>query len=347
MEVVNPVGQALYQLPRVKTRIPATRELSIEEEGLDQADFKVFSDGSGQEGRIGAAAVIYKKGRSAPLRHLKAYLGPSTKHNTYEGEAVGGLLANWLIHRTPGTSFRSVSVYIDNQPLIKSAVKTGAWSGQHLVRAFADMLDNSRAKVTIRWISSHSEVKGNEEADKLAKEAAAGKASRREDLPPLLRKTLPTSASATKQEYAKQLKTKWKDMWLTSPRRQRFEQIDEAFPFTKFRKRQEQLSREQASLLMQVRSGHIPLNSFLFRIGKSDTRICQACDGEQGQEAAPETVDHFLFHCRAHSAQRQILARAIGRNNMNLKDAMLTTKRIVALLSYIKKTGRLKNERRQ
>jgi len=98
---------------------------------------------------------------------------------------------------------------------------------------------------------------------------------------------------------------------------------------------------------MQVRSGHIPLNSFLFRIGKSDTRICQACDGEQGQEAAPETVDHFLFHCRAHSAQRQILARAIGRNNMNLKDAMLTTKRIVALLSYIKKTGRLKNERRQ
>ena len=56
---------------------------------------------------------------------------------------------------------------------------------------------------------------------------------------------------------------------------------------------------------------------------------------------------YFLFYCRAHSAQRQILARAIGRNNMNLKDAMLTTKRIVALLSYIKKTGRLKNERRQ
>ena len=194
MEAVTPVRQALYQLPHFKTRIPATRKLSIEEEGIDQADFKIFSDSSGQEERI-EAVVIYKKGRSAPLRHLKAHLGPSTKHNTYEGEAVGGLLANWLIWCIPGTSFRSVSVYIDNQPLIKVAVKTGAWSGQHLVWAFADMLDNLRAKVTIQWISSHSEVKGNEETNRLAKEAAAGKASRQEDLPPLLCKTLPTSAS--------------------------------------------------------------------------------------------------------------------------------------------------------
>jgi len=58
-------------------------------------------------------------------------------------------------------------------------------------------------------------------------------------------------------------------------------------------------------------------------------------------------VDHFLFHCRAHSAQRQILARAIGWNNMNLKDAMLMMKQIVVLLKYIKKTGRLKNESRE
>jgi len=80
------------------------------------------------------------------------------------------------------------------------AVKTGAWSGQHLVWAFTDILDNSRAKVTTQWIFSHSKMKGNEEADQLAK-----------------------NASATKQKYAKQLKTKWKNMWLTSPRCQKFE----------------------------------------------------------------------------------------------------------------------------
>jgi len=46
---------------------------------------------------------------------------------------------------------------------------------------------------------------------------------------------------------------------------------------------------------MQVRSGHIPLNSSLFRIGKSDTKFCQVCDGEQGQEAAAETVLSLLL----------------------------------------------------
>jgi len=41
----------------------------------------------------------------------------------------------------------------------------------------------------IRWISSYSEVKGNEHADELAKEAALGRASRCTDLPSVLQRT--------------------------------------------------------------------------------------------------------------------------------------------------------------
>jgi len=77
---------------------------------------------------------------------------------------------------------------------------------------------------------------------------------------------------------------------------------------------------------MEIHSEHILFNSFLFKIDKSDTKSCQACDGEQGQKAAAEMVDHFLFHCGAHSAQRQILTRAIGWNNINFKNTMLTMK---------------------
>ena len=175
-------------------------------------------DGSGLEEGIGAAAVIYRKGSNIPLNHLKAYLGPSTKHNSYKGEAVGGLLVCWLIRNTIGTDFKMVSIYIDNQALIKIMVAPKVLSGQYLVQAFADMADNLTAKITVQWISSHSDVKGNEQADKLAKEAAKGKASRCMDLPPILHIKLPNSTSATKEHHLEQLKSRWKLTWLDSPR---------------------------------------------------------------------------------------------------------------------------------
>jgi len=98
--------------------------------------------------------------------------------------------------------------------------------------------------------------------------------------------------------------------------------------------------------MVQVRSGHFPLNSFLFKIGKSETRLCQACWVEQGEDPPVETVDHFIFHCNAYTNQRRDLERAVGRDGMNLKDIMQRTKHMIALAKYIDKTNRLKNEDR-
>jgi len=147
-------------------------------------------------------------------------------------------------------------------------------------------------------------VKGNEQADKLAKEAATGKASRQMDLPPILHRTLPNSASATKQHHLKQLKSRWKLTWLDSPRHCRFKQVDNSFPFTGYQKQQEKLTRQHASLMVQVWSRHFSLNSFLFKIGKSETRLCQECQVEQEEDPPVETVDHFIFHCNAYTNQR-------------------------------------------
>jgi len=119
-------------------------------------------------------------------------------HNTYEAEVVGGILATQLIQTTPGTDFKRILLYIDN----------------------------TRSKLTIQWISSHSDIKGNEHADKLSKEAAKGNASPQEQLPPMLRRTLLASASVVKQEHLAHLKRKWKSMWHKSPRHQRFTQIN-------------------------------------------------------------------------------------------------------------------------
>ena len=67
-------------------------------------------------------------------------------------------------------------------------------------------LEESGVNVEISWIPGHSDIKGNEYADKLAKEAA-GEAKEKTDLPPVL--TMGDIKTAVRDSGRK----KWKDMW--------------------------------------------------------------------------------------------------------------------------------------
>jgi hypothetical protein len=247
-------------------------------------------------------------------------------------------LALWLASNTPGTVAKRVSLYTDNQSFIAAIKNLKPAPGQYLVKEAREAANSFRFSLKIGWISGHSKVKGNEEADKLAKEAAEGNASRRQDLPPLLQKELPLSSSAIKQDQHEKLMRKWRTEWTTSPRRIRMELIDTSFPFNSFRKRQYKMTRLQASTLFQIRSGHFPLNVYLHRINKSETKFCQQCEPEEGPQE--ETVSHFLFECEAYTAHRQKLIRAIGRQHLNLQDIMASSKYMKALTLFIQKTER-------
>jgi hypothetical protein len=192
------------------------------------------------------------------------------------------------------------------------------------------------------WVAAHEGVAGNERVDEEAKRAAQGESSPPEDLPPILRKRLPVSATAVKQEFGEKLKTRWMDMWKTSPRYARFQHIDANFPFKKFRKISEVLSRAQTSLLTQLRTGHIPLNSYLFRIKKSGTRRCELCWGI-GQLTITETVVHFLFECQAYTAERYDMDRALGRYSRDLRSILTSLGRIKELLKFVGRMARFKN----
>ena len=122
------------------------------------------------------------------------------------------------------------------------------------------------------------------------------------------------------------------------------ERTDDAFPFNSYRECQNKLSRAHASLLMQVRSGHLPLNFYLHRIGKAETKNCQACQLEPGDETPAETIHHFLYDCAAYTDQRNSFIRSIGAPNIALKDVMLQTKRMKALAQYITRTKRSRTQ---
>jgi ribonuclease HI len=322
--------------------VPENREDSILTEANDSSDYKIYTDGSGHSGEAGASAVIYRKGEPRALRSLTHHLGDLSKHTINDAESVGALLAAWLVRTTPGFARHSFSIFTDSQTLIRSLKKRSSGSGRYLIDAFRQVTSILQTPLRILWVPGHSKVRGNEEADDLAKKAAQGQSSPSADLPLLLRKPLPHSADAEKQLYTREVKTMWAEQWSSSPRQARMARIDKSFPFTKFRTILHGLSRAQSSLLIQIRSGHIPLNAHLYRLNCIDTDRCLACADRPGITSTKETVTHFLFDCPAYQNERHHLDTALGRHNRSLEHIMSEEKSIRELLRYIGSTKRFK-----
>ena len=341
VETIHP-AITIKREKRYTTKMDNTREDSIFNESHDDADFKVFSDGSGHDNGIGSAAILYVKGRHRSIRSLKKFLGTTEKHNTYEAEAVGAILAIWLLETTPETIGKKVSLYIDNQSIISAIQNPKSTPGQYLLNALRSAANRVACNLTIRWISSHSKVKGNEDVDKLAKDAAAGRSSTLASLPHMLRSPLPTSASAMKQAFNSSLKAKWAANWNTSPRKPRIAQFGDSFPYSAFLKKVYSLTRKQSSLILQIRCGHFPLNAYLHRISKSDTDKCQACENNQEDVPPAETINHYIFDCPSHTDARNELIEDIGREEFHLSNIMFNTDRMKALINFINRTGRFR-----
>lgn len=198
-----------------------------------------------------------------------------------------------------------------------------------------------RHRIKLRWIAAHKDVKGNEKADEEAKKAASGIVTPSEHLPHILRTPLPPSVGVTKHQYLLRLKEEWIAYWSRSPRKARMEKINKDFPYDKHRKLLSQLTRVQSSLLFQIRSNHLPLNSYLHKIGKSPFKRCDQCWRRRRLEAT-ETVTHFLFECASYDYERHDLDNKLGRSSRDLKVILSDVENIRILLSYIGRTRRFK-----
>ena len=80
----------------------------------------------------------------------------------------------WILETTPETIGKRVSLFIDNQSVITAVKAPKAKSGQYLLDTLRSAANRVACNLTMKWISGHSKVRGNEEVDRLAKEAATG-----------------------------------------------------------------------------------------------------------------------------------------------------------------------------
>src|SRR5882724_5273091 len=106
------------------------------------------------------------------------------------------------------------------------------------------------------------------------------------------------SRSVEHQTHLKRLGAKMASEFTRSPRCQGLRSIDPSMPLRNFRKATQDLPWGQASLLIQLRTGHILLQKYLHKIGKVNSPTCPACCIHN------ETVHHYLLTCPAYRAQR-------------------------------------------
>ena len=85
----------------------------------------------------------------------------------------------------------------------------------------------------------------------------------------------------------------------SSRRYSRVKSTDSTVRSKKYLKLVESIPGKHASILTQLRTGHIPLAKHLHRINRLDSPICPAC------RANSESVTHFILHCPASRLTRQ------------------------------------------
>ena len=194
-----------------------------------------------------------------------------------------------------------------------------------------------QTKLKFVWTPGHEGIAGNEIADKAAKRAALGHSSAASSLPAFLRgKPLPVSISATRQFLKKKIKARWLADWRSSPRFPRMSTIDCSLPTADFLEIISQLRRNQASLLIQLRTNHIPLNETLHRIKRSDSASCPHCRGN-----VKDTVHHLLLLCPHYANARRVLQSRLGRDSSSIPFLLSSRAGIPDLLRFISDTNRL------
>ena len=173
--------------------------------------------------------------------------------------------------------------------------------------------------------------------DGAAKLAAGGESSAASILPSMLTSSLPVSITARKQAFTASLHEQWGEIWKQSPRHSRLSKIDRFFPLNRYRELTRELSQAQSSIVIQLRSGHVPLNAYLHRISKLDQPTCAHC------RTSEETMHHYLFDCRAWKHERWLLGRSLGRASKSLQSLLNTKRGIKELLKFVGRTKRFKD----
>ena len=332
IETIETYIRPPWWTPTAKIRIEATKEAAKKQHDeiqahLDITTMTIYTDGSGIEDKIGAAAY-----NTVTNEASHQHLGSEAQFNVYIAELTAAHLA--IKQLWNHCEYRTCRIYIDSQAAIRAIDHPRRQSGQSIIRDILDSIDEITSEYThlqfeIVWIPGHAEIEGNELVDIEAKKAATD---------PMLSQSY--NYKPLKSARARYIKTaakkQWQTVWnkntktATALRRimkGRHAKIGPALY-------NEIANRNGAATIAQLRTGHCGLNRYLHRFSLRNSPYCQCGYGK-------ETVEHYLLECRNYRDQRKKLRREAGKGKMRMEILLGDPKIIKHTLEYIRETGRL------
>ncbi|KJZ68825.1 hypothetical protein HIM_11785 [Hirsutella minnesotensis 3608] len=244
-------------------------------------------------GLVGMGGVVRDASHNSPGEALASYsatVGPSDEQNAYTaGLAVIAMTLQCL----PADLRRGgMTIVTSNLSVLQVIARPRQQSGQRTTREIYECVETLRRRgcsVALRWVPAHEDFT----MSPLAK-AAAKRATRDEcvaEPAAFIARSTTLRLLLNGQRQINEIPErvgKWSG------------KNDKALPVRHNRKLYNELTKKEARVLAQLRTGKSRLNNYLHKIGAVDSDGCTC-----GQTT--ETVEHFLFRCKRWSVQREIM----------------------------------------
>ena len=158
----------------------------------------IYTDGSGIDGKVGAA--VYTR-ETTKQQHL----GKDADDNVFAAKLTAIDLGIQIVKET-NHMYENCFFYVDSQAAIQAVMKPFHQSGQHIIGRIHDKLDELTMNITIVWIPGHIDISENEKADDAAKHAAQNEGLGTDPSPPTMK--------AVRNIIIKQrCKEEWEQRW--------------------------------------------------------------------------------------------------------------------------------------